>query len=83
MATVVISGASAGFGAEAARRLVEAGHKVVAIARRAERLERLKEECGPDLFTLALDISDLSSVKNIHTSLPWNCNQKINELSAS
>lgn len=43
-ATVVVTGASSGIGAELARELARRGHGVTLVARRAERLKRLARE---------------------------------------
>ena len=43
---VIVTGASAGMGREMVSRFAQEGAKVVAVARRAEVLEELKEECS-------------------------------------
>jgi len=45
---VLVTGATAGFGAAMARVFVKNGHKVIAAGRRAERLEALAAELGPN-----------------------------------
>ena len=40
--TVLVTGATAGFGEATARRFLAHGHKVIAVGRRIERLEALK-----------------------------------------
>ncbi len=55
--TALVTGASSGIGKEIARYLTQQGYRVVAVARRAERLEQLRDECEPGLIEpLALDL---------------------------
>jgi 3-hydroxy acid dehydrogenase/malonic semialdehyde reductase len=66
----VITGASAGFGEAFARRFAAVGVKVVATARRLDRLEALAE-AHPDLILpLALDLRDTAAVREVLTTLP-------------
>jgi serine 3-dehydrogenase len=48
MRTILITGATSGFGAATARRFAREGWRVVATGRRAERLKALADELGPD-----------------------------------
>ncbi len=72
--TVLITGATAGFGEATARRFLANGHKVIAAGRRVERLEALKTSLPADqqkdLFTLALDVCDNAQVEKLTASLP-------------
>ena len=71
MRTVFITGASSGFGAAAARRFAAHGDRVIAAARRADRLQSLAGELGADvLLPLTLDVRDRSAVERITTQLP-------------
>ncbi len=68
--TFLVSGASAGFGAAIARRAVADGHRVIAAARRRERLEELHQELGDRLLPLVLDVTDGPAVARLPGSLP-------------
>jgi serine 3-dehydrogenase len=57
--TVMITGATSGFGASSVKRFVEGGWRVVATGRRADRLKRLVDEFGADkVAPAAFDIQD-------------------------
>ena len=72
--TVLITGATAGFGAAIAERLVADGHRVIATGRRAERLEAFAEEAGGrkagKVLPFALDVTDAAAVAALPGSLP-------------
>jgi 3-hydroxy acid dehydrogenase / malonic semialdehyde reductase len=67
---VLITGASSGFGAEMARKFAQAGHKVIASARRKDRLDALAVELGDRLLPLAMDVSDKASIQHALAQLP-------------
>lgn len=63
--SVIITGASAGIGAELARNFARRGYKVGLMARRTERLEKLKQELqssSPQVELGALDVSKVDTV---------------------
>ncbi|HET9073781.1 MAG TPA: SDR family NAD(P)-dependent oxidoreductase [Solirubrobacteraceae bacterium] len=69
--TALVTGASAGFGAATVRRLAGAGLRVVAAARRTDRLEHLAAEVGADrVHAVALDVRDRDAVSATIAALP-------------
>jgi 3-hydroxy acid dehydrogenase / malonic semialdehyde reductase len=68
---VFVTGASSGFGAAIARRYARAGVRVVAVARRQERLSELVDVFGEDLiFCSVLDVRDRAAIEQLVASLP-------------
>ena len=67
---VLVTGATAGFGAAMARVFVQNGHQVIAAGRRVERLEALASELGPELLPLRLDVTDKAAIAAALASLP-------------
>jgi serine 3-dehydrogenase len=68
--TAFITGATAGFGAAAARRFVAAGWKVIGTGRRRERLEGLSGELGDPFLPLELDMRDHAGIEAAVDALP-------------
>jgi 3-hydroxy acid dehydrogenase/malonic semialdehyde reductase len=68
--TILITGATAGFGAAFARRFVKDGHRVIATGRRVERLEGLAAELGAALLAVPLDVTDAAAVAGFVDALP-------------
>ncbi|GAB3942831.1 SDR family NAD(P)-dependent oxidoreductase [Corynebacterium tapiri] len=59
----VITGASSGIGAAAARALAGDGFQVILGARRLSKLQEVAQECGENAQALELDVTDDVSVK--------------------
>ena len=70
MKTILVTGATAGFGAAFARRFIQDGHRVIATGRRAERLDALHNELGDRLLTASFDIRDPRAVADFVAGLP-------------
>jgi 3-hydroxy acid dehydrogenase / malonic semialdehyde reductase len=67
---VLITGASAGFGQEMARVFVRGGHRVIAAARRTEKLAALKAELGAALLPITLDVTKTDTIPTALADLP-------------
>ena len=67
---VLITGASSGFGAAMARKFVGNGHRVIAAARRSEKLAALRQELGANLLPLTMDVTDKASIERGLAGLP-------------
>lgn len=59
---ILVTGATAGFGAAIARTLSQAGHRVIATGRRADRLAALAQDI-PGLLTRVMDVTDRKQVE--------------------
>lgn len=71
MKTVLVTGATAGIGEACARAFVDAGWRVIATGRRAERLEELVEELGADrVHPCLFDVRDESARDAALDALP-------------
>ena len=58
---IVITGASNGIGYELAKLLAGEGHRVFAMARGAQRLEKLAKEASGEIVPVVLDLADSAS----------------------
>jgi serine 3-dehydrogenase len=71
MPVVLITGATAGIGAAAARRFAASGWKIVATGRRRERLDALVDELGAEnVHPVEMDVRDVAAVAAGVDSLP-------------
>ena len=68
--TVLITGATSGFGAAAARRFAGAGARIIATGRRADRLAALKKELGARCHTANFDVTDRAAHGKMLKELP-------------
>jgi 3-hydroxy acid dehydrogenase / malonic semialdehyde reductase len=65
-----VTGASTGFGAAIARRFAAEGARVIASARRVDKLKALADELGDRVLPLELDVQDREAVYAAVESLP-------------
>jgi 3-hydroxy acid dehydrogenase/malonic semialdehyde reductase len=68
--TVFVTGASNGFGAAIVRRFAAEGARVVALARRQDRLAELAAELGDSVLPVSLDVRDRAAVQDVVAGLP-------------
>lgn len=68
--TVLVTGATAGFGEAICRRFIKEGARVIATGRRAERLAALKKDLGAACHTAELDVRKRGTAEKILASLP-------------
>ena len=70
MKTVLITGATSGFGQETARLLAHAGHHLILTGRRQERLEKLASSLKTEIYTSVTDVTDQVAVQALFRDLP-------------
>lgn len=69
--TVLITGATSGFGKECVKIFAKNGYKVIATGRRVEKLDELKNELKEfDLYTTSFDVRNKDEVFSSVASLP-------------
>lgn len=61
----LITGASSGLGYDMAHILSEKGYNIIAVARREERLQKLKNELKTDVEIVICDLSDVEQCKQL------------------
>ena len=70
--TILITGATSGFGRASAKRFADGGWKVIGTGRRAERLRALADELGDAFLPLEIDMRDHGAVEGLaKLSPPW------------
>jgi len=72
MKTILVTGATAGFGEAAVRRFVSGGWRAIGTGRRAERLRALADELGDNFLPLEIDMRDCEALASLaDLSPPW------------
>ena len=72
MKTILITGATAGFGEAAARKFVAGGWRVIGTGRRGDRLKRLQDELGDAFLPLEIDMRDRAALESVtRLEPPW------------
>ena len=70
--TILITGATAGFGRAAALRFGKAGWRVIGTGRRGDRLRALADELGEAFLPLEIDMRDIAAVESLaQLDAPW------------
>ena len=68
--TVLVTGASSGFGEAITRSFAAAGARVVATARRSDRLKDLAADLGARVLPVTLDVRDRAAAADVIGGLP-------------
>jgi len=72
MKTILITGATAGFGEAAARKFVAGGWRAIGTGRRVDRLKKLQAELGDAFLPLEIDMLDRAAVESLaKLDAPW------------
>lgn len=72
MKTILITGATAGFGEAAARKFVRGGWRAIGTGRRGDRLKQLQVELGDQFLPLEIDMLDRGAVESLaKLETPW------------
>ena len=72
MKTILITGATAGFGEAAARKFVAGGWRAIGTGRRGDRLRALQHELGESFLPLEIDMRDRAAVESLaKLDAPW------------
>jgi 3-hydroxy acid dehydrogenase/malonic semialdehyde reductase len=73
--TVLVTGASSGIGRAVVRQFATSGDRVIAAARRIDRLNELSQELGVACHPLQMDVADADAARAAIKSLPepFNC----------
>ena len=72
MKTILITGATAGFGEAAARRFAAGGWRVIGTGRRGDRLRALADELGDAFLPLEIDMRDRPALEGLaRLAAPW------------
>jgi serine 3-dehydrogenase len=72
MKTILITGATSGFGEAAARKFVAGGWSAIGTGRRGDRLKKLQQELGDAFLPLEIDMRDREAVESLsNLQAPW------------
>ena len=63
--TILITGATSGFGQAAARKFAAGGWRVIGTGRRGDRLRQLADEIGENFLPLEIDMRDREAVESL------------------